>query len=1414
MDINKKITSSVVLSAITVTQCGLLESHAASNNTGAADNLLKKLAGESGGGVDPKGSGKNSAGAKIDKKLRRKIKLNANSNAPQLPNTEKVVIDNKQATQKPKKDVSSKVVSKNTDTATSADSSSDVQLVKNEKSGKKRAVTAFKDGDGSSKKVKEQKNKEQQVLSSQKSGDASKKKDKKSEVAALPVDEKKDKNLKVTAEPKKDDSEKLRKNVKKEAEVSLENNNEVVSETGESVVAESVKKEDSKVSQKSKEPEVIQNKEGEPAEETLGKQKQEANKNDDLAKKEGEGVNLAEEPKEESVVSDEQQLDKDKDDEIMANDSSNNEFDEFDEFDEFADEDDSSQKDIKSKSFFSNMSAEDIVLSTAGTGLAGYAADKMFNNGKIASAIGNGISNFIFDTGKGDSGSDSGSEPVTPEPSPDTPEPGDSKKEVGPLVPILNKFYNISFIPPRLIETLANGEVAIPVPGLGSFSNFFGTWFQKGVVNTVNSKNYGELLKDWFDFGFNPIKRLTLYWFIFSKVLVRLPEYFVRALIATNKSLIKGANAFEFILFNIMMFLLIYGVYRAVAIKFPGIRFNPVYTLCNYIGRYFAKAFSLFKTGSISSPEVWRQFGLGFARFFRDLVRIVTNPAWQLAANVANFGKSIYYSKKYGDKYFTEQVALRDGFYGLGGSAVDLLLPVVYYGKKLKNFFNGSDAMKLLSYVNEDGTESIWAAPGKHGIDLTKPLTSETALTLNGKFSFFGSDGKINASEILDYALIQMQLKLGTASGEIEKNYKLDEKFLEFIMAPSVDFGDWIGRYPKRFANIHKEVVKKIVELLDSDKEGNEKNETNKKIVEEFLKDKSAYGVSLKDWFRLEAKGLKEPVNVLARPIIELSNAINFAALQGESVVDFVNEVFQKDAVYEALRDGSNANWYDKFIHFFERDGNTNGLNWLPKFKYINRRVFLATYYENKQGNDIAKVLKDALNVRLSKLSGPELVAIYREMKDTDNGTANEFVCNHMAEKLDELKGNSDFEAILSKKLKGGEIKDILGIMAHIKKNLALKKLIALKDDVFFVKNFGAMFPTQEAVNNKFNGNKCGTLLKMIFGNKNKDNNYQIDINTLKFCVNFVKSNWKSKNELLEEINKSDEDFKVNENLGQSASFEDVILQIDGKDLIPGTELSAKNAADLLAQVRALDGTNVSNFKEGGNGESGTLFKNVNKYLTNLGYNAIGDTRRDEAAEALKNSLNNFVSSKNYTADIACNELESLAESKNWVAFGELVNELANAGAGNNIGEKLRKLIVGNNKQGEQGEQFRKSLEEYFYARDLSDDSKELANDADVIAYFVCNRDGIFEAIKSELVQDDKLETNELLNKVVDYLKTKIDGDNNDLSDKIKPLIRIVVGEKCDKFFEYNIKEYMDKLKYDALNNLLMANNNMHQKLN
>lgn len=1469
MGVKNKVTSSVILSVFSVTQCGFLEASATSK-TKTSENLVNDLSKKVKSGDASKGNGKKVSKKKNVKKGEENLKAKNNVSIEQVTKStgteskkdEKKADDvlikaekiqkagadsnttgkkskNKLRKESKKPEKEAKVKTEETKTEVGSKKDKEEKTLNIEKSTESKSVNESKKGkrekvSTSSKEAKTNENK----LDTSSTGKKEKKKLRKT-VNKSDVNQKKDKNeveakkdngaaaasnesnLAKTGNNSKKDKEEKNPDNEKNAESNAitegkEDKKEKMSASSDKTktnekkldTSSTDKKEKKKLRKKVKKSDVNQKKENNKVETKRGDETT-TNTNDSKVlktedKSEDNEVSIKE-VKEENNKVDGSQIGNDLNGEAKGeskeeifeskenqNKHSKNELiDDFDKVFDGSYDDFSSGKSIKSSNdFFKNFDVGDTVIASS-LALAGTSfADRKFNNGRLSSFVGN----LLFSRKDSSNSGTKHQEEESIVPKENVPEKKESKKVVNKPLDYLLK---LNFIPYQITSAISNRKVSVPLfDPSGPIVGFFNNWANVAFSGTFD-KGYGELFGDWLSYILNPITSISLYWSIVRKVLWPLLTCFPDIFSFLKNELIGDkfvAGVFAYLFFPAIVYILIY--YKLIHQK---LGFEPFVALQRLIYR---------------EGEWYEVAGLAV----RDIVRCVVGPIWYIFAGIGNAGKRLYYE----NSLFPNT---GKGILGTLSFMGKTFFPAVYYISKVINLFKGSsDAIKLLSYVNEideKGKKSTWVID-----EFFSLKDSFKAVKLNEKLKFFNEvSGEVDINKIFEYAKKQIVLKKYPDKGkEVDSSgkpnfKKADEKFLEFINLPWWEFGDWIGAMPKRLRYIHDEVLERLIKFAEDKNDGeNEERKVEREAVNSYLEKTKLYGKNLKGLFREDLDDSKKKL-IKIQEILEKFKAEKNTRRLNNEAVESLNE---KDGIiYRVLKRRANINFVRKLLGSLEIPKFTPApkevepgwgkvkkfFAWiyyhtLDRIKIKDRKGFIAKSFGTYGA--VREALEKERDELLKELNSKKFVDLFTDLdKPSDDEGENgkkarekasvemlEFAINSKEtdKKISDFVKDKRAKDLINSKYKNikdnkGKMADNMELVANLKNNLALKKLIAVSKVLFEDwENRDHAYLLSKINNGDVNEQNCMKLLSAWFKNYGVGGLLvqQNSIDDVKKVSKVVVGLWGNNiNNLIKEIREEDENFNVNDFIFNQVdmSVESMIQKLGAKDLVPGVELSAKGAAQLIAEI---DNTSNENYSVANNQNMKKLKSKVDAFCRALGRVAPyfddndGASNRRNAKAYLGAILDNFINSADYEGKKIISELEDLLKVNNQntnpsdaelSAAGLIISQLANEGEGENKGKKFRDLLF--NQRGEVNKDFSELLLEYYNLRKENiTKGGGCKSAADILVLLMCS---------SYVDERDRLN--------IDSLKYKILKNN-------------IIGQNCGNDIE-------GREKVDALNSLL-----------
>ena len=1088
----------------------------------------------------------------------------------------------------------------------------------------------------------------------------------------------------------------------------------------------------------------------------------------------------------------------------------------IDDFDKVFDgsyDDFSSGKSSKSNNnFFKNFDVGDTVIASS-LALAGTSvADRKLNNGRLSSFVGN----LLFSRKDSSNIGTKHQEEESIVPKENVPEKKESKKVVNKPLDYPLKF---SFMPYQIASAISNKEVSVPLfDSNGPIVGFLNNWANVAFKGSFD-KGYGELFGDWLSYISDPRINILLYGSIVRKVLWPIltcsPDIF-----SFFKNELFGSEfvgvMFAYLVFPVIVYFLI--GHKLIHQK---LGFEPLVALQRLIDR---------------EGKWYEVAGLAV----RDIVRSVVGPIWYIFAGIGNAGKRLYYE----GSLFPDTSR---GILGTLSFTGKIFLPAVYYISEVTNLFKGdSDAIKLLSYVNKEGKASDWVVD--KGIFSLKD--SFKAIKLNEKLKFFDKNGEVNIDEIFEYAKGQIVLKA-------DPGKKADEKFLEFINLPWWEFGDWIGAMPKRLRYIHDEVLEKLIEFA---KKG-ENNEV-REAVDNYLENTKLYGKNLKELFREDLDSSKKKLLKIQKILENIKTKDDKIALRAETL-ELLNE---KDGIiYQVLKNQANISFVKKLLGSFKIPKFT------PKPKEAKpdwnkvRRFFAWIYYhtldrieikdrkgfiENNFGGygDVKSALKDGRKALLKELGDKKIVELFVDLNTVPEGeneidrkvreSAYRGVFSFVIDnnKISDFVKNKKVKDIIDSKYEGiknnkGKMADDVELVANLKNNLALKKLIAVSEVLFDNWKIKEQANLAGDINSSDVSLKNRMKLLSAWFKNYGTGKVTADegIDDVKKVSKVVVGLWADKNKLIEEINKEDKDFYVNNFTfnQENMSVEAMIQKLGAKDLVPGVELSAKAAAQLIAEI---DKTENNDYQNANDPNTKELKSKVDALCRALGKNVPdfvdgnGANNRQNAKNYLEDILNNFIKSADYKGDDVISELEDLLKVNNeknpsaaeLSAAGLIISKLATEGKNENKGKKFKDLLFTQGR--EVNKRFLNLLVKYYNLREeyITKDGG-CKNIADILVLLMCssyeNEHGLlnvnslkYKILKNNVIGQDcsnDINGNEVLNVLKDLL-TKVDNEakgklGNDDGAMYKELVRLMqllvpAGEVDKKlYFRNNFASRINK---------------------
>ena len=1347
MGVKKKVTSSVILGAFSVTQCGLLEA-GATNKAKTSESLAKNLKNASNG---------KKKGLKIRKSLvKTKPKVESKS-AEIKPEaiSKKAKVETKGSNAPVSENVVAKAQNTNKEVSNNKNKSgkasngkANVSTVA-EKDKKKLRKTAkkpeIKAKDGPSK-TEENKSEVKQNDKVNKNNAEKKTNDNKSTVTESKKNEKKisgtSDKASIVSKDKVDekvankDNKNLRKKVKELDTKPKAGSNESEAEKSEvekkidSSKDKAAEKEEIKSSSTTKGTKAVKTEAKGKASKSGNNEKIEKgeNKSDSKVKKVDAGENK--ENKDKNLVkgvSGQPGADKNQKEGKSTEPKKTDEFD--DAFGENGDVSTSGQSgdDGGTNNPFKDMDAGDAVIGGSLAIVGAKVADAKLNNNRLSNAI----SGFISGNRKQGAASDNGVEGKVNGNGAQS-EKADVKNEETESESLWGWPYKAMFIPYRSFSTLANGEVKIPIFSPDPIGEAFANWANAVFKETFN-KASGDLIKDWFSYNFNPIRTIIFTWGLFTNVflpLLKNSPYLVSQLWSGLFDLSgmlagKGNVATHFLFILLVIFLHYKVFYRGILKRF--LKIDPYYFVYNHL--------------NLNTEGKWQRKLL---LTVRDFLRFVTSPAWGILASFGNFGRALYY----------EGVpATWDGLKGfILPSSFRILSPALHYFFSVRSFFGNSKALTLLTYANSDGKASRWV----NDRGFRSFSGAEYAMRLNKKLGFFDEEnnGEIDIEKIVEYAKNQIKLyynpkKIDPKTGK-EEEEDPDEKFLNsFIVVPSWNYGDDFGALPKRLLYIHDKVLDELVKFATEKKEDNKDLREN---VKKYLKETKVYGKSVLDRYNEDISNarkillnIQEVVNAGGNPAKNLvkENSALYSILKQKANLGLMETIKllymprSKDMKEVDLKGLKNVFWPFVWIYNFSKS-----LSIGDKDEFLGK----IDIEENlKRGrDDILKKLSDA---KLSKLFfdlySKEAEGENQEARNRRTESAIE-VLNFAAgnKKISEFDKYDEFKGILDTgynkvKSRYGKMENDLELVANLKKNLTLKKLIFASGMLFESweqdDNHEQMHLANKFNNGDNNSKNYTRLLSIWFKNYGTGIvSADAGVKDVKKVSKVVLGIW-AKDNLIEEIKKEDPNFdpenfvKFNDEVPNNTTTEHLIQKFGGKDLVPGLDFSAKGAAELLAELNNSD----ADVYAGGDGADPSKLKDrIDAFCNSIGKDI--PTTREGAVETLGSIIGNFIDSASYKNENIIGDLKNLLHigkssdpNENEVgAAGLIISKLATSGNNENKGQKFRKLLI-KGANNEVNIEFRDILAKYYDLRKETINRVGGCNNiADVLALVLCSNFG------------------------------------------------------------------------------------------
>ncbi len=1375
MGVKNKVTSSVILSVFSVTQCGFLEASATSNKTKTSENLVNDLSKKVKSGDASKGNGKKVSKKKNVKKGEENLKS--------------------------KNNVSIEQVTKSTGTESKKDEKkADDVLIKAEKIQKAGA-----DSDTAGKKEKKKLRNTVKKPDVNQKTENNKVEAKKDDKAANASDKS---NLTKTGNNSKKDKEEKNPDNEKNAESNAitegkEDKKEKMSASSDETTTNT---NDSKVLKTEDKSEDI--------EDSIKEVKEENNKVD--GSQIGNGLNgEAKGKSKEEIFESKENQNKHGKNELI---------DDFDKvFDGSYDDFSSGKSSKSSNNFFKNFDVGDTVIASS-LALAGTSfADRKFNNGRLSSFIGN----QLFSRKDSSNSGTKHQEEESIVPKKNVPKKKESKKVENKLLDYLLK---LAFMPYQITSAISNKKVSIPLfDSNGPLSGFLNNYWANVAFKGSFDKGYEELFGDWLSDILNPITSISFYWSIVGKVLWPLLTCFPDINSFFKNELIED----KFVAVMFAYLFLPFIVYFLIGHKLihQKLGFEPLVALQRLIDR----------------EGKWYEIA-GLA--VRDVVRYFVGHIWYIFAGLGNFGKRLYYEKS----LFPNT---GKGILGTLSFTGKTFLPAVYYISEVTNLFKGdSDAITLLSYVNKEGKASDWVVD--RGIFSLED--SFKAIKLNEKLKFFDKNGGVNIDEIFEYAKKQIVLKESPDIGEKvdlkgKKTFeKADEKFLEFINLPWWEFGDWIGAMPKRLRYIHDEVLERLIKFASEKSEENNEKSKEIKAVNDYLEKTKLYGKNLKELFKEELEKGKRKLLKIQKILEDIKNKGDNVELTPKTL-ESLNE---KDGIiYQVLKNQAKISFVKKLL------GSLKIPKFTPEPKKASaewnkvRKIFAWIYYhtldrikikdrkgfiENNFGSygDVKTALKDGIKALLKELGDKKIVELFVDLNTVPEGeneidgkvreSAYREVFSFVIDnnKISDFVKNKKVKDIIDSKYEGiknnkGKMADDVELVANLKNNLALKKLIAVSG-VLFNNNWSDK--NQEFLKSKFdngddNSKNCMNLLSAWFKNYGTGKvTADEGIDDVKKVSKVVVGLWDNdKDNLIKEIVNEDKNFKVDGFIFDQGgmSVEAMIQKLGAKDLVPGVELSAKGVAQLIAEI---DNTLDDDYRDANEESTKELKSKVDALCKALGKDAPhfddnGGNNRRSAKGSLETTLDNFINSADYKGDKIISELGNLLKLNNEntnpseaeiSAAGLIISRLATEGNGMDKGKKFRNLLF--NQQGKVNKDFFKLLVEYYKLRqDDTTKNIDCKSIADILVLLMCSNysngkeDLNVESLKYKILRHNvisqncgeeivdnnvKKVLNDLLKKVDDEAKSKLGNNEKDRHKELVRLMQLLVpagaGDKVKSF--------------------------------
>ena len=676
---------------------------------------------------------------------------------------------------------------------------------------------------------------------------------------------------------------------------------------------------------------------------------------------------------------------------------------------------------------------------------------------------------------------------------------------------------------------------------------------------------------------------------------------------------------------------------------------------------------------------------------------------------------------------------------------------------------------------------------------------------------------------------------------------------------PWWEFGDWIGAMPKRLRYIHDEVLGKLIEFAKNSE--NQESEA----VNNYLEKTKLYGKNLKELFKEELEKGKRKLLKIQKILKNIKTVADVVKLDNDTL-ESLNE---KDGIiYQVLKNQANIGFVKKLLGSLKIPKFTaNAKNVDPYWNFV-KKGFAWLYYhtldrieiKDRKGfieenfadhGSIRSALNDGRKALFKELGDEKIVELFVDLNTVPEGE-NEidkkvkenaycevfsFVIDN--DKISGFVKNKKVKDIIDSKYEGiknnkGKMENDIELVANLKNNLALKKLIAVSGVLFEDwENRGNAYLLSKINDGDVNEQNCMKLLSAWFKNYGVGGLLvqQNSIDDVKKVSKVVVGLWGNNiNNLIKEIREEDENFNVNDFIFNQVdmSVESMIQKLGAKDLVPGVELSAKGAAQLIAEI---DNTSNDNYSVANNQNTKKLKSKVDAFCRALGRVAPhfddndGANNRQNAKAYLGAILDNFINSADYEDKNIISELKDLLDGElsgaKLSAAGLIISKLANEGEGANKGKKFRDLLFPQSK--EVNKRFLNLLVKYYNLReDAITKNGGCKSIADILVLLMCssyvNEIGHLDvnSLKYRILKNNVIGQNcgndildnmvlgvlnDLLVKVGDEAKRELGNDNGTKYKELVRLMQLLVPARDGN----KIKLFRDNFATRILNKQLVS---------